>query len=640
MIRRSRPLAGLLLALAVTLLLPAAPAVAADDASIAHVESTAEGLRVLVTVPPTAQVDLAGVAASLDSQPLDATATLAESDTVVKRTTVLAIDTSDSMARQGRFEAAQAAANEFLDTVPADVEVGIVTFDGEVTTALEPTTDRGAARAVVSGLELAAGTLLYDGVRAAVDLAGADGQRSVLVLSDGADTGGAASLDDVTSEVVDTSTLVDVVSLGQEGSALEALREMSEAGNGRVVEASGDALAEAFAAEAELLASQVLVTAPLPGGFDATQATVEVTLATDSGELVASAFTRIQDASPTRAPIAAPEPAETGWEAPEWLLYAGATVFGVGILLVVALLIPRRPAPASITERLGAYTSHTGAGAGMPGGRTDAEPVLDQAKAAAEGILKRNRGLDRRLSALLAAAGSQLKPSEWLLVHLGIVFGAALLGLLLGGGGIVLTILFLALGLVVPVVYLRFQAGRRRRAFNANLPETLSLLSGGLSAGLSLAQSVDTVVREGPEPIASEFKRVLVETRIGVDLEDAFDGVAERFNSRDFAWVVMAIRIQRQVGGNLAELLTTVAGTMREREYLRRQVQTLAAEGKLSAFILSALPPVFAVYLLLTQPGFMDPMTGDPLGLAILIGATFWLGLGIFWMSRLVKVEV
>ncbi|HYG91960.1 MAG TPA: vWA domain-containing protein, partial [Nocardioides sp.] len=255
MIRRSGPLAWLLLALAVALLLPAAPAAAAEDASIAHVESTAGGLRVLVTVPPTAQVDLAGVAASLDSQPLDATATLAESDTVVKRTTVLAIDTSESMAKQGRFEAAQAAANEFLDTVPADVEVGIVTFDGEVTTALEPTTDRGAARAVVSGLELAAGTLLYDGVRAAVDLAGTEGQRSVLVLSDGADTGGATSLDEITSEVVDTGTLVDVVSLDQTGPALDALRQMTEAGNGRVVEASGGALAEAFAAEAELLAS-------------------------------------------------------------------------------------------------------------------------------------------------------------------------------------------------------------------------------------------------------------------------------------------------------------------------------------------------------------------------------------------------
>ena len=126
------------------------------------------------------------------------------------------------------------------------------------------------------------------------------------------------------------------------------------------------------------------------------------------------------------------------------------------------------------------------------------------------------------------------------------------------------------------------------KAFNEGLADTLQLISGSLSAGLSLAQSVDTVVREGMEPIADEFKRVLVETRLGVPLEAALQGVAERMGSKDFEWVVMAIRIQREVGGNLAELLNTVGATLRERDYLRRQVQTLAAEGKLSATFLAA----------------------------------------------------
>ena len=115
-------------------------------------------------------------------------------------------------------------------------------------------------------------------------------------------------------------------------------------------------------------------------------------------------------------------------------------------------------------------------------------------------------------------------------------------------------------------------------------------MAGSLTAGLSLAQSIDTIVNEGTEPIASEFRRVLVETRLGVSLETALEGVAERFESKDFAWVVMAINIQRRVGGNLAELLETVAGTIREREYMRRQVAALAAEGKLSAFVLGGLP--------------------------------------------------
>ena len=133
---------------------------------------------------------------------------------------------------------------------------------------------------------------------------------------------------------------------------------------------------------------------------------------------------------------------------------------------------------------------------------------------------------------------------------------------------------------------------------------------------------------------------MLVENRIGLEIEDAFEGVAERFNSKDFAWVVMAIRIQRHVGGNLSELLTTVAATMREREYLRRQVGALAAEGKLSAIILACLPPGFLLFLSFTNPGYIEPLFSTGLGLIMLIGATLWLCVGIFWMSRLVKVEI
>ncbi len=209
-----------------------------------------------------------------------------------------------------------------------------------------------------------------------------------------------------------------------------------------------------------------------------------------------------------------------------------------------------------------------------------------QAKDAATKVLQRNAGLEAKIAARLEGAGNPLKPAEWLLLHAAIFIGAGVVGLLFGQGSFVVGLLFMVGGAVVPWVYLGFKRKRRRKAFNACLPDTLQLMSGSLSAGLSLAQSVDTVVREGTEPIASEFKRVLIETRLGVGLEDALEGVAERYESKDFHWVVMAINIQRQVGGNLAELLDTVAGTIREREYMRRQVAALAAEGKLSAWVL------------------------------------------------------
>jgi tight adherence protein B len=193
---------------------------------------------------------------------------------------------------------------------------------------------------------------------------------------------------------------------------------------------------------------------------------------------------------------------------------------------------------------------------------------------------------------------------------------------------------------VLPWAWLGFRRSRRRKAFNAALPDTLQLMAGSLQAGLSLAQSVDTIVREGTEPIASEFKRVLVETRLGVPLEDALEGISERFESKDFGWVVMAIKIQRQVGGNLAELLNTVADTIRERQYMRRQVAALAAEGKLSAYVLTALPILFMLYLVLTKRDYVWPMFTQPLGWLMLGGAGVLLFLGAFSMSKLIKVEV
>jgi tight adherence protein B len=147
-------------------------------------------------------------------------------------------------------------------------------------------------------------------------------------------------------------------------------------------------------------------------------------------------------------------------------------------------------------------------------------------------------------------------------------------------------------------------------------------------------------VRDGAPPMSTELNRALVEARLGVPIEDALDGVADRMASKDFAWVIMAIRIQRQVGGNLAELLTTVAATLRERERLRRQVHALSAEGRLSAWILGALPIGFALYLIVARGSYLQPLWSDPLGWSLLLlGAVLMVG-GAMWLRKVVRVEV
>lgn len=632
-------LAALLVVLLAALLLPAGVA-SAEDGSIAHVESTSDGLRILVDVPDGIQAELDGVTATLDGTDLDATATTTSDGSVVKRTTVLAIDTSRSMRDDGRFTAAKQAATTYLETVPPDVEIGIVTFDSAVKVALEPTTDRAAAQAIIDDLALRQDTLLYDGLVAAVAAAGTSGQRTVLVMSDGADTGSNANLGDVVQAVEDNATSVHIVGLDLADRQLAPLRDIAEAGKGDVITSTGSALAAEFAQQAEALANQVLVTAPLPAGFDATVANVVVTLQTADEPVIARALAPIEAASTPDVPDALPTlTTENAWNAPAWLLWVGLGILAAGLITAAVLLVPAPAPPMSIADRVTAYSTRTTGMETRQDDRATSEPVLDQARAAAAGVLERNSALNDRLSLRLAGAGSELKPSEWLLVHVGVVFGAGVIGLLVGKGNVIVGVLFMLVGAILPPIYLRFMSSRRRRKFDEGLPEVLQLISGALSAGLSLAQSVDTVVREGPEPIASEFKRVLVEARIGVALEDAFEGVAERFQSKDFAWAVMAIRIQRQVGGNLAELLTSVAATMRERQYLRRHVRALSAEGRMSAVILCALPPVFALFLYFTNRDFLNPLVADLRGIFLLGFGVVWMAIGTFWMSRMVKVE-
>ena len=616
----------------------ASPAHADDStASIAHVQRSGHDLQVLVSVPPDAEVDLNDVTVTIDGTSLPAEASKAD-PTAVRRTAVLAIDTSASM-RGARFAAAKRAAQTFLASVPPDVYVGIVSFNSQVSPVLQPTLDRARANRVIDGLTLSRETRLYEGVLAAVQMAGTDGQRSLLVLSDGADTSD-TRLGDVAAEVRGADVLLDAVSLGQGGTP-KPMQALADAGQGTVISASTQALSRTFSAEADVLARQVLVTATLPDTLTSQEATVTVSLASSAGPLTAQAFTPLGHGGKKTVDPPAPPPVPIERRASPvsaiWL-YGGLCVLVLG-LAAILLLLPKREKPMTAAERTVAYVEHVTAGQSGDA-QQEAEPAFEQAKEAAAKVLSRNSSLEQRIAARLDGAGSELKPAEWLLLHTAIFLGAGLLGILIGGGSLLTGIFFMLLGALGPWWFLGFKRGRRRKKFETLLPDTLQLMSGSLAAGLSLAQSVDTIVREGTEPVAGEFRRVLVETRLGITLDDALEGVAERFDSRDFSWVVMAIRIQRQVGGNLAELLDTVAATIREREYMRRQVAALSAEGRMSAYVLGGLPPMFMLYLFFTNRPYVMVFFTNPIGWLMLGGMILLLSVGIFWMMKMVKVEV
>lgn len=633
-----RPVLGLLAALAFLLASAAAGSASGPGAAIGHVEVTDDGVQILVSLSAGADVDLTQVGVTIDGQAAEASAEAAGSSAVVRRTTVLAIDTSNSMSG-ARIAAAKQAARQFIDTVPDDVYVGVVGFAAGVDTLLAPTQDRDQARSVVDGLSLSRETRLYDGVVAAVDMAGDSGQRSLLVLSDGADTSRTA-LSAATDAIKAAEVLVDVVSLDQSDAAVSALTGLADAGDGRVIPADNAALVAAFSGEAAALARQVLVTSQVPASVTAEDATVSVSLPGAAGVLTAQAFVPVRAAAPSVTRPVDNAVAATSSTVPGWTMWAGIGTLGMGAIALAMLLVPAGTTVITPAERVSTYTAKTSRRAAPETQGFDSDQALATAKGAAAQVLRRNKGLEARIAHRLEGAGSELRSAEWLLLHGAIFFVAGLVGLVLGRGNLIVGLIFLSLGAFGPWFYLGFRRSRRRKAFNHSLPDTLQLMSGSLTAGLSLAQSVDTIVREGADPIAAEFRRVMVETRLGVSLEDAMEGVGERFESRDFEWVVMAIRIQRQVGGNLAELLNTVAATMREREYIRRQVAALAAEGKLSAWVLGLLPPLFMVYLLLANHDYVIVMFQEPIGWVMLAGAALILSVGVFWMSRLIKVEV
>lgn len=624
----------------------AGPAQAADDATIDHAEHGDGQVRLLVSVPGSDAVDLNSVTVTFDGVEVGATAEEAAGTDEVRRTTVLAIDTSNSM-EGARIAAAKAAALTYLESVPANVEIGIVTFDNDVVVRQQPSRDRDALRAVIDGLTLKLNTALYDGVQSAVaTLEDVEGQRQVLVLSDGRDNTD-APLEPVIEAIEASEVKVDVVALEQGAAAPEPLAAMATASGGTVISADTAALSAAFSSEADVLARQILVTATVPEEQTAEDANVTVSLDAGGEAHTGSAFLTVKSAGPAQPaddPFATEPTESSSFVVPQEVMYAAVAAIGVGVIGLFAGLAFSSPKEkrVSLDDQLALYSS-SAEGARISRAKIKQAPSLSlsaQAKQAAEKALASNAGFEARLATRLEAAGMALKSSEWLLLHIGIAFGAGLFGLLLSAGNPLAMLLFLLIGLVLPWIYLKIKRSRRLKAFDSGLADTLQLMSGSLSAGLSLAQSLDTIVREGQEPITSEFKRVIVESRLGVGLEDALEGVAERMQSTDFKWVVMAIRIQREVGGNLAELLNNVAATLREREFLRRHVRALSAEGRLSAWILGSLPPVFLAYLTLTKPDYTNPMYTTPLGWLMLAGMGVLLFVGIIWMVKVAKVEV
>ncbi len=249
------------------------------------------------------------------------------------------------------------------------------------------------------------------------------------------------------------------------------------------------------------------------------------------------------------------------------------------------------------------------------------------------------RGFSGRLDAELEAAAVSLRSGEFVVVTVAAAFGGMLLGFVILGSP------WLALGVgavcaLGPTAMLKVTLGRRADKLREQLPDVLTIMASSLRAGHSFLQALDTTAKEIAQPAATEFQRVVAEIRLGRSAEDALGALAERVGSEDFKWAVLAVNIQREVGGNLAEILDNVADTLRERATMRRQVRVLTSEGRLSAWVLALMPFGIALYMFGVNREYIMLLFTTKVGLMMLGGAGLLLTAGVLWMRKIVDIDV
>lgn len=324
------------------------------------------------------------------------------------------------------------------------------------------------------------------------------------------------------------------------------------------------------------------------------------------------------------------------------LLIAVLVAATVG-LLVVAITVLLGQKEARVERQLAGYdvpdqlehVATTGTGSTM---MESPETAVVQSAVAFTSRIAERTGMLARTELLLEQADLPLRAAELLFytpafavvafLLLAVIVGP-LAGVLAGVGV-----------LLAPIVYMNSRVRSRQSRFEHQLPDTLTLLASSLRAGFSLMQGLEAVAQEITDPMRKELQRVFTEVRLGRSIEDALGDAAERVESNDLRWTVMAIRIQREVGGNLAVLLDTVADTMVKRERIRRELRALTAEGRLSAIVLSLVSPLLALAIWAIQPSYLEPLFNDFFGIVGLIGAGVLSIVGWFWLRRIVDIEV
>ncbi len=551
------------------------------------------------------------------------------------------VDTSRSMGVNGGLTQTQASIRQAINNMPAGDEVGIVTFDTHSQVILPLTSDHAKALAAVHQMVAPADgkTALWDGIEQGANELAANPsfQPNMVLVTDGFDDSSITTKALARTAVTRSGTAVYALAYNQQNQVdTKDLNGLVSLAGGQFFTAPRQQdLASALQTVQSSLQNQYVITYASTATQGANSLELSIGTSSDTKTFVPGSVA--QGGGSLNPPVVPhsilPSFLETGVGR---ILGVGALFLAVALgVFAIALLVTKDE--TALDNVLMPYTD----GGIQMGDDEDAglaqTALLQRAVDLTEDFAER-QGFLIKIEKKLEQANLPLRAAEAIFFW---AAGVVILGLMcLFLGGLVLGILGIVLLAVLPMGVLNFLSSKRQKAFDAQLPDMLQLLSGSLRAGYSLMQGVEAVSQEVTEPMGKELRRVVTEARLGRELEESMDGIGERMNSADFEWAVMAIRIQREVGGNLAELLNTVGETMIERERLRREVAALTAEGKISAIVLGILPPAIGGVMYVVNSDYMHSLFTTGLGHGMLIAAVVMMGIGFAWMKKTIKIEI
>ena len=599
--------------------------------------------RNLPEVPDPAQLSV-----TVDGQPVSnlEVAPLGESSVPVG--VVLVIDTSGSM--QGApMDAAKAAAKSFVDQKRPEDSIALVSFADTAVVQTGFTTNAADLHARIDALVPDGETAFNDGVILGLtvfDGAAANMLPNMIVLTDGDDTVSQATPEDAIAAVEASDVRVFGVALESPDFNPDAVAAVATAGNGLFLSTPDPAQLSGLYGQISREISNTLVArfiSPVAAPGEAEFAVSYPGGLSSSIAFPVSGYATTTTVAPTTTTVPVPVTGSVVESSSPMSITNLALIAAAGIgltaFLFIVILFGRddEQGGGRFAKRLQAYGRKSRTGEEEKKPFLQRIPLLNRFSQAAEEEV-RKRGLLSGVNAALEQANIPMSPGEAILAMIGLsavigvfmaIFRSPLAGLITFGA-VLLIFMFLV----------RYAGNRERKRFEKQLPDTLTLLSTSLRAGYSLLQAIEAVATEAPDPTSREFSRAVVEARLGRSVPESLQGIVDRTQSKDFEWATMAIEIQREVGGNLAEVLQTVADTMLARNRLKGEIRALTAEGRISAIVLGSLPFALALFLWFNNREYLQPLLDATMGRIALVAGGILMAGGIFWLRKIVDIEV